>query len=126
MFGEIGVAANSTLALVTPTEIIDAQATVAKTKRIAYNNAHRIILDDGSSTSYLSPANTGLPFPWYTPTHNPRVGSAVTFPAPVILTYGFNTWRIVPTTPGRRCADRHPAAVRADPGRQRGACGRRW
>ena len=126
MFGEIGVAADSTLALVTPTEVIDAQAAAAKADRIAYNDAHRIILDDGSSTSYLTPRTPGCPFPWYTPTHNPRVGSAVTFPAPVILTYRLRHLADPAHKPGRRCADRHPAAVRADPGRQRGACERRW
>ena len=98
MFGEIGVAADSTLALVTPTEVIDAQATAAKNARIAYNDAHRITIDDGSSTNYTAAANTGLPFPWYTPSHFPRVGSAVTFPAPVIFTFGFGAWRILPTT----------------------------
>ena len=98
MFGEIGLAAESTKPLVAPTEIIDAQATVPKNERIAYNNAHRIVLDDGSSLNYTSAANTGTPFPWLTTTHHVRVGAAVTFPAPVIFTYGFNTWRILPTS----------------------------
>ncbi len=98
MFGEIGLAADSTIPLVAPTEIIDAQATAAKNERIAYNNAHRIILDDASATNYTTAANTGLPFPWLTPTHQVRVGAAVTFPAPVIFTSGFNAWRLVPTT----------------------------
>ncbi len=97
MFGEIGVAADSTLPLVSPTEVIDAQSP-AKADRIKYNDAHRITLDDGSSTNYTSAANTGLPFPWYTASHFPRVGSSVTFPAPVVFTFGFGAWRILPTT----------------------------
>lgn len=98
MFGEIGLAANSDKPLVAPTEIIDAQATVARNKRIAYNNAHRIVLDDGSSLNYNEAANTGSPFPWLTAGHQVRVGAAVTFPAPVIFTYGFDTWRMLPTS----------------------------
>ncbi|GAB3260926.1 ExeM/NucH family extracellular endonuclease [Nocardioides dilutus] len=98
MFGEIGLAANSDKPLVTPTEIIDAQATAAKNKRIAYNNAHRIVLDDGSSLNYRQAANTGLPFPWLTSSHQVRVGAAVTFPEPVIFTFGFNTWRLLPSS----------------------------
>ena len=86
----------STEPLVAPTEIIDAQATTLKNERIAYNNAHRIILDDGSSTNYT--ATTGSPFPWVTPSYAPRVGAAITFPAPVVLTWGFNAWRIQPST----------------------------
>ncbi len=97
MFGEIGVAAESTLPLVSPTEVIDAQSP-AKADRIKYNDAHRITLDDGSSTNYTSAANTGLPFPWYAASHFPRVGSSVTFPAPVVFTFGFGAWRILPTT----------------------------
>jgi predicted extracellular nuclease/2',3'-cyclic-nucleotide 2'-phosphodiesterase (5'-nucleotidase family) len=98
MFGEIALAANSNTPLVTPTEIIDAQATAAKNKRIAYNNAHRIVLDDGSSLSYNQAANTGSPFPWLTASHHVRVGAAVTFPEPVIFTFGFNTWRLLPSS----------------------------
>jgi 5'-nucleotidase len=98
MFGEIGLAANSDKPLVTPTEIIDAQATVLRNERIAYNNAHRIVLDDASSTSYTQAANTGSPFPWITASHHVRVGAAATFPQPVILTFGFNTWRLLPSS----------------------------
>ena len=35
---------------------IDAQATAAQNARTAYNDAHRIILDDGSSTNYTTAA----------------------------------------------------------------------
>ncbi|HEX5090102.1 MAG TPA: ExeM/NucH family extracellular endonuclease [Nocardioides sp.] len=95
-FGEIGVAADRNKPLVAPTEVVDAQKTNAVNQRIAYNNAHRIILDDGSSTNYSSA--TGQPFPWMSSSYVPRVGAAVTFPGPVVLTWGFNQWRIEPTT----------------------------
>lgn len=95
-FGELGVAAGSEKPLVAPTEIINAQDTTAIAARTAYNNAHRIILDDGSSTNYSSV--TGTAFPWMTATSAPRVGAAITFPAPVVLGYGFDAWRIQPTS----------------------------
>lgn len=97
MFGEMGVAADSAKPLVAPTELYDnLDANVANRKN--YNDAHRIILDDASSLNYTAAANTGSPFPWMTAGHVPRVGAAVTFPAPVIFTFGFNAWRIEPTT----------------------------
>ncbi|QSR30897.1 endonuclease/exonuclease/phosphatase [Nocardioides sp. S5] len=99
MFGEIGLAAGTDEPLVTPTELYDAQTEKALiAQRTAYNNAHRIILDDGSSLNYSSAANTGQPFPWLTAEHSVRVGAAVTFPEPVVFTEGFNAWRLLPTT----------------------------
>ncbi|WP_191280398.1 ExeM/NucH family extracellular endonuclease [Nocardioides flavus (ex Wang et al. 2016)] len=99
MFGEIGLASGAE-PLVTPTELYDAQT--EKTliaQRTAYNNARRIILDDGSSANYaVTGPNTGQPFPWLTAEHSVRVGAAVTFPEPVVFTEGFNTWRLLPTT----------------------------
>jgi len=97
-FGEIGVAANSATSLVTPTEVIDAQDTAAIAARKAYNDAHRVILDDGASTTYWNTGGTArddLPFPWFTADHTVRVGAAVAFPAPVILDYRFG-WKIQP------------------------------
>jgi predicted extracellular nuclease len=94
--GEIGVVANSDKPLVAPTEIIDAQATAQVAERKRYNDAHRIILDDGSSWTYSTTQNDDKPFPWFTQDHSVRVGSAVTFPKPVVFTYGFNAWRILP------------------------------
>ena len=47
-FGEIGIAAGSTIPLVAPTEVIDAQDTAGIAARTAYNDAHRVVLDDGS------------------------------------------------------------------------------
>ncbi|WP_165807260.1 ExeM/NucH family extracellular endonuclease [Nocardioides currus] len=94
--GEIGVVSNSTKPLVAPTEIIDAQATAAVAERKKYNDAHRIILDDASSWTYSTTENSDKPFPWFTANHSVRVGSAITFPKPVIFTFGFNAWRILP------------------------------
>ena len=94
--GEIGVAAESNQPLVAPTEVIDAQAVAQVSERKKYNDAHRIILDDGSTWTYSTTENVDKPFPWFTADHTVRVGSAVTFPKPVIFTYGFNAWRILP------------------------------
>lgn len=99
MFGEIGLAAGAE-PLVTPTELYDAQdEKTLIAQRMAYNNARRIILDDGSSANYaVTGSNTGQAFPWLTAEHSVRVGAAVTFPEPVVFTEGFNTWRLLPTT----------------------------
>ena len=94
--GELGVVANSSKPLVAPTEIIDAQATAQVAERKRYNDAHRIILDDGSSWTYSTTQNSDKPFPWFTKDHSVRVGSSITFPKPVVFTYGFNAWRILP------------------------------
>ena len=89
--GEIGVAANSDMPLVTPTEVIDAQATAQVADRVKYNNAHRIVMDDGSSVTYSSGASRDLPFPWFTADHSVRVGAEISFPKPVVFTEGFGT-----------------------------------
>ena len=41
---------------------------------------------------------TGSPFPWMTPTNVPRVGAAITFPAPTILIKDFSQWRLLPSS----------------------------
>jgi predicted extracellular nuclease len=93
-FGEIGLAANSDVPLVTPTEVEDAQ-TGDVDGRTAYNDAHRVILDDGSDWNYSQDAHTDDPFPYFTPTHTVRVGADVSFPAPVVLDYRFG-WKLQP------------------------------
>ncbi|MEZ0580117.1 ExeM/NucH family extracellular endonuclease [Nocardioides sp. MH1] len=97
--GELGMAGGSDLPLIAPTEIIDAQDTTAIARRTAWNNAHRVILDDGSSTTYWNTANNATgkdtPMPWYTPTNQVRVGAAVTFEQPVVLDYRFG-WKLQP------------------------------
>jgi 5'-nucleotidase len=98
-FGEIGIAAGSTIPLVTPTEVVDAQDTAGIAARTAYNDAHRVVLDDGSSTAYWNTQNTAAgqdsPVPWLTKDHTVRVGAAVTFDKPVILDYRFG-WKLQP------------------------------
>ena len=79
-----------------PTEVIDAQATALVAERKTYNDAHRIILDDASSLTYSTSQNSDQPFPWFTADHTVRVGAGITFPKPVVFTYGFNAWRILP------------------------------
>ena len=100
-FGEVGLAAESDLPLIAPTEIIDAQATAAINARKAYNDAHRMILDDGAGVTYWNTANTGAedqPFPWFTEDNFVRVGAAVTFPQPVVMEFRNSTWKLQPQT----------------------------
>ncbi|MCY4726292.1 ExeM/NucH family extracellular endonuclease [Nocardioides sp. STR2] len=98
-FGEIGIAAASIIPLVTPTEVIDAQDTAAIAARTAYNAAHLVILDDGSSATYWNTSNTAgaqdQPVPWLTADHTVRVGAGVTFHQPVVLDYRFG-WKLQP------------------------------
>ena len=114
-FGELGVAAESTQALVAPTELFDTQTQAAAiADRKKWNDAHRIVVDDGSSINYSQAANTGSPFPWMTPGHAPRVGAAITFPAPTVLIQDFSQWRCSPAArswarrrpPSRSCSRR--------------------
>lgn len=98
-FGEIGIAAGSDIPLVTPTEVIDAQDTDAIADRTAYNAAHLVVLDDGSSANYWNTSNTAgaqdQPVPWLTKDHTVRVGAGVTFDEPVVLDYRFG-WKLQP------------------------------
>ncbi|PVG82044.1 nuclease [Nocardioides gansuensis] len=98
-FGEIGIAAGSTIPLVTPTEVVDAQDASGIAARTAYNDAHRVVLDDGSSATYWNTSNTAdaqdEPLPWLTADHTVRVGAQVTFDKPVILDYRFG-WKLQP------------------------------
>jgi predicted extracellular nuclease len=98
-FGEIGIAAGSDIPLVTPTEVVDAQDTAGIAVRTAYNTAHLVVLDDGSSVNYWNTANTASgqdqPVPWLTADHTVRVGADVTFDEPVVLDYRFG-WKLQP------------------------------
>jgi 5'-nucleotidase len=99
MFGEVGLAANSTEPLVSPTEVIDAQDHTAIDTRTAYNKAHQLVLDDASSITFWNTAGTGqddVPFPYYTPTNPIRVGSTVAFNDPMIYSDSFGTRRLIP------------------------------
>ena len=68
-----------------------------------------------SSRTYSTTANRQPAVPVVHPDHAVRVGAAITFPKPVVFTYGFNAWRILPQTQvvGAPTGDR--VAVRADP-----------
>ena len=92
-FMEIGLAADDK-PLVSPTEVEDFQ-TGQVSERTAYNNAHAITLDDGSSLNYTT-TSSGVPMPWITPTYTVRVGAAATFNAPVVLEYRNNVWKVQP------------------------------
>ncbi|QIG43589.1 ExeM/NucH family extracellular endonuclease [Nocardioides anomalus] len=97
-FGELGVAAESDQALVAPTELFDAQTqAVQVTNRTRWNDAHRIVLDDGTSTNYSTVSGSALP--WMSKDYVPRVGASVTFPGPVVLYKDFGVWRVEPSTP---------------------------
>jgi 5'-nucleotidase len=103
-FGEIGLAANSSLPLLSQTEVAIPDSPAAL-DRIAFNNAHRLVLDDGSSTTYWNTANNAAgqnqTIPWFSVApgqeNQVRVGAAVTFPQPVVLDYRFG-WKVQPTT----------------------------
>jgi 5'-nucleotidase len=70
----------------------------AQAQAVAADNAARMVtLDDGASTNYNSSANKNTPLPWLTPTNPVRVGSEVTFHAPVILDFRFALWNFQPT-----------------------------
>ncbi len=101
-YGEVGLAAG-TLPLIQPTEVGrpgSAEAAAA----VADNAARGVVLDDGSSTNFLSAANSGLTPPYVSLTNPVRVGAAATITAPVVVDYRNNVWKLNPTQPG-------PAAV---------------
>lgn len=65
----------------------------------AQNAARRVVLDDGSTSDYVNhQAAQDTPLPYLTDTPALRVGNPVTFTDPVILSFGFNEWRLQPQT----------------------------
>ena len=95
MQGEIGLAANSTEPLVIGTEEISASDTAALAAHAAWNEAHRVTLDDGADVDYTASSVEDVAgFPWLTLTSSPRVGAKVTFAQPLIFTNRFNLWRL--------------------------------
>ncbi|MEZ0449755.1 ExeM/NucH family extracellular endonuclease [Cellulomonas sp. ICMP 17802] len=101
-FGEVGLASGA-LPLLQPTEVGrpgSAEATAAA----ADNAARGVVLDDGSSTNFLSAANSGLTPPYVSMANPVRVGAAATVTAPVVVDFRNNVWKLNPTKPG-------PAAV---------------
>ena len=134
-FGEIGIAAGSTIPLVAPTEVVDAQDTAGIAARTAYNDAHRVVLDDGSSVNYWNTQNNAAgqdsPVPWLTKDHTVRVGASVTFDKPVVLDYRFG-WKLQPqqqvvgvptgSSPSSRTVPPHPRPSAATCGWRRSTC----
>ena len=95
-YGEVGLAAGDS-PLVQPTDAADAGSPEAAA--IAADNAARgVILDDGSTVNYLSGDDRDSVPPYVSATEPVRVGAAVTFAEPVIVSYGFDSFRFQPTT----------------------------
>src|SRR5690606_19982162 len=72
------------------------------------NRANRILLDDGYSIQVGNNSHPGEQ-PYFTPGQVVRNGDAVEFGTPFILSYGFDDWRLQPTTP---LTDASPAAAK--------------
>jgi 5'-nucleotidase len=64
----------------------------------AANRANRILLDDGYSIQVSNNAHPGEQ-PYFTADQVVRNGDTVDFGTPFILGYGFDDWRLQPTTP---------------------------
>jgi len=95
-FGEIDLASGTT-PLRQPTDV--AAPTSAAAEAVADDNAARAVtLDDGSSSNYLSAANSSQPLPWITRDTPVRVGAVAHFTRPVVLDYRNDLWKLQPTS----------------------------
>lgn len=93
-YGEVELAAGTT-PLKTPNSVAP-YGTPAHAAVVAANAAARITLDDGTSYNFSTPSRTSIPNAYIgTPV---RVGSDVTFRAPVVLDYRYDKWRFQPLT----------------------------
>ena len=97
-YGEVGLATGTT-PLLQWTEVADPQDTAAIQDVKDDNAARGVVLDDGATTNYLSSANQALVPPYVSLTNPVRVGAAVTFDEPVVVTYVNNAWKLDPTRP---------------------------
>ncbi len=101
-YGEVGLAIGDR-PLQTPTNVVLPDDDVTTTgsaydRKVAWNAAHLITLDDGSSVNFLgADANKDIPLPWLTRGNEVRVGAAASFVAPVILDYRNGAWKLQPT-----------------------------
>jgi 5'-nucleotidase len=93
-FGEVILAAGDHPAP-NPTDLFRPGTPEAR-NQAADNKLRRLLLDDGSTTN-LSTAGQ-LP-PYVYPDAPLRVGDSVEAFAPTVLSYGFDEWRLQPTTP---------------------------
>ena len=93
-YGEIILAAGGTPARV-PTDVARPGSDAAAQVKAA-NKLSRVLLDDGKTTN-LSAA--GIAPPYLSKEDPIRVGDTVEAFGPTVLSYGFNEWRLQPTTP---------------------------
>ncbi|HEY0452905.1 ExeM/NucH family extracellular endonuclease [Actinophytocola sp.] len=93
-FGEVILAAGDKAAPI-PTDLYR-PGTPQALDQAAANKLARLLLDDGSSTNLSSAGQ--LP-PYLSPDAPLRVGDSVEAFSPTVLSYGFNEWRLQPTTP---------------------------
>nr|WP_307858304.1 ExeM/NucH family extracellular endonuclease [Cellulomonas fulva] len=98
LYGEVGLA-TGTQPLLQWTEVADAQDTAAIQAVKDDNAARGVVLDDGATTNFLSTANQSLEPSYVSLTEPVRVGAAVTFDEPVVVTYLNDTWKLDPTGP---------------------------
>lgn len=97
-YGEVGLA-TGTQPLLQWTEVADAQDAAAIQAVKDDNAARGVVLDDGATTNFLSAANQGLEPSYVSLTEPVRVGAAVTFDEPVVVSYLNDTWKLDPTAP---------------------------
>jgi predicted extracellular nuclease len=98
-FGEIGLATGDHQ-LVQPTDVANPTTDPDGVAAVQADNARRgVILDDGSSTNFLSTANKGIRLPWLATDNPVRIGSPATLHQPVILEFRNGAWNFQPTTP---------------------------
>ncbi|MFI6760325.1 ExeM/NucH family extracellular endonuclease [Micromonospora sp. NPDC050417] len=93
-YGEVVLAAGEHAAVI-PTDLARPGSPEAQ-QAAAANKLARLLVDDGRTTN-LSTDNT-LP-PYFSPASPLRVGDRVEAFGPTVLSYGFNEWRLQPTTP---------------------------
>ncbi|MDW5325667.1 ExeM/NucH family extracellular endonuclease [Plantactinospora sp. KLBMP9567] len=93
-YGEVVLAAGDRAAVI-PTDIAR-PGTDAARNAAAANKLARLLVDDGRTTNL---ANAGLLPPYLAPGSPLRVGDSVEAFGPTVLSYGFNEWRLQPTTP---------------------------
>ncbi|GAA3341849.1 ExeM/NucH family extracellular endonuclease [Amorphoplanes nipponensis] len=93
-YGEIVLAAGNHPARV-PTDVAR-PGTEAAAQVKAANKLGRILLDDGRTTNL---ASAGLAPPYLSKSDPVRVGDTVEAFGPSVLAFGFNEWRLQPTTP---------------------------
>ena len=96
-YGEVGLAFGDE-PLRQPTDVAAPGSTEAAAV-VADNAARGVVLDDGASTNFTSSANSSLTPPYVSLTEPVVVGGTATFDEPVVLSFGFDLWRFVPTAP---------------------------